>query len=323
MLASIALALPSASHAAIAKPPAVSTGGVSHVRGTSGLLQGTVNPHGLETTYFFQYGPTIAYGSQTPAANAGKGIVPLRVGQTVNLLLTGYHYRLVATNGAGTKFGRDRLFSASSSTHLKFTMASTKEQPATPYGGTFVLRGTLAGVGSALHPIVVQSSPFPFLTPFTNLGAPLITNAAGAFAFPASGLKQSTQFRVMTRDARPVIGSIVTARVSVKVTLKVRSAGRKGLVRLYGTVTPAKVGATVLFQVQKAVRPYGKSESEVRWATQSSTVVKRGTRTVSRFSSVVKVKRGGRYRAYVRLRSGGLVSGWSPSVILHAAPTGK
>ncbi|HEX8714650.1 MAG TPA: hypothetical protein VF706_03695, partial [Solirubrobacteraceae bacterium] len=122
-------------------------------------------------------------------------------------------------------------------------------------------------------------------------------------------------------DARPLLGPIVTARVAVRVTLRVRTSSRKGLVRLYGTVTPAKVGATVLFQLEKAVRPHGKSEKETRFATQGSSLVRRGTRTTARFSQVLTIHKGGHYRAYVVLRSGALVSGASPTVTLHAAPT--
>ena len=44
-------------------PPHVITGTVSHVRTSSAVLDGVVQPHGLSTTYYFQYGPTVAYGS--------------------------------------------------------------------------------------------------------------------------------------------------------------------------------------------------------------------------------------------------------------------
>jgi hypothetical protein len=299
--------------------PRVTTGGVGHVHGTSGELLGTVNPRGLETTYFFQYGPTTAYGAQTPPANVGKGILTVKVGQTVAALPSGDHYRIVASNSAGTSPGRDRTYTSKKS-KLKFVMASTKEEAPTPYGGTYLLRGTLSGTGGALHPVAAESSPFPFLTAFAAFGVPLTTNSTGAFIVEAKDLTQSTQFRVMTRDARPLLGPIVTAHVAVKVSLKVRSSSHKGLVRLYGTVTPAKVGAQVLFQLEKPARPHGKSEKEVRFATQDSTVSKRGTRTVSRFSKVVTIRSGGRYRAYVVLHTGALVSGASTSLTLHAAP---
>jgi hypothetical protein len=48
-------------------PPAVATGR-THVQGASVTLLGSVNPRGAVTTYFFQYGATVAYGKQTTPA---------------------------------------------------------------------------------------------------------------------------------------------------------------------------------------------------------------------------------------------------------------
>src|SRR5438477_5391605 len=106
--------------AATSTAPAVLTGGASHVHGTSALLSGSVNPRGLETTYFFEYGPTTAYGLHTATGNAGKGTVPIKVGLTATTLRTGYHYRLVATNKTGTTRGKDRVFAAKTTTALRF-----------------------------------------------------------------------------------------------------------------------------------------------------------------------------------------------------------
>jgi hypothetical protein len=107
-------------------------------------------------------------------------------------------------------------------------------------------------------------------------------------------------------------------QVAVRVSFSVRSSGRAGLVRLFGTVTPAVPGARVLFQLLKAVRP-GKNEEPTRYVTQFSTSVKHGGRTFSRFSMVVKVRRGGRYRVFVKVHSPGpLASGVSTrTIVLH------
>jgi hypothetical protein len=300
-------------------PPRATTGGVSGVRGTSATLQGTVNPEGLATTYYFAYGPTAAYGSTTPATGVGSGTSTVQVSQTVANFPVGDHYRIYATNAKGTKPGRDRTYTSKKS-KLKFVMADTKELAPTPYGGTFILRGTLTGSGGALQPVFLQSSAYPFLTAFTDAGTSLSTDAAGAFAIPVKGLTQSTQLRVRTNAARPLTSPIVTAQVSPKVTLHVRTSSHRGLVRLYGTVTPAEVGASLLFQVEEPSRPRGKSEREVRYATQATSVVKRAARSFSRYSQVVTVRKGGRYRAFVVIHSGALVSGASSSVTLHADP---
>lgn len=320
ILACSALALPAATQAAVAaKPgaPGVSTGAVTHVRGTAATLVGTVNPRLFATTYEFQYGPTVAYGKQTTAAALPAGAVKVKVGQAVTAFLPGYHYRLVATNQAGTKFGKDRTFTLKSS-RSKFALP--KSTTPTVFGGAFVLSGTLSGAGNAGRKVVLQSSPYPYLTPFATIGAPVITDAAGRFVLRVASLSASTQFRVSTLDPRPLYSPILTQKVAPRVILKVRSTGHVGLVRLYGTVTPAVVGSRLSIQLRKPVRPGGKSEQTTKFSTQFSTVVKRGTKTTARFSTIVSIRHTGRYRAYVQVNKGALVSGSSASVVLHAAP---
>ena len=92
--------------------PNVSTGGVSNVSYSAAILNGSVDPHGQETNYVFQYGATRSYGSQTPLAPAGNGPKTTKVSQSVSGLqpLTTYHYRIVGSSPAGTTKGNDRTF---------------------------------------------------------------------------------------------------------------------------------------------------------------------------------------------------------------------
>src|SRR2546427_3015135 len=62
-----ALAAPSAA-AAVSKP-GVATGKARSVSYGSAVLTGTVTPNGSNTSYYFQYGPTRAYGSQSAIAD--------------------------------------------------------------------------------------------------------------------------------------------------------------------------------------------------------------------------------------------------------------
>lgn len=77
-------------------------------------LSATIYPYGFDTTYHFEYGPTISYGTNIPMpeADAGAGSYSVPDSQTVTGLQpsTTYHYRLVATNSAGTREGSDRSF---------------------------------------------------------------------------------------------------------------------------------------------------------------------------------------------------------------------
>lgn len=348
VLTSLALLLPFVSQAATSTnttpaPPRVSTGGVTHVSGTTGTLQGAINPRTLSTSYYFQYGATVTYGQQTPTLTLTGGTTLVKVSQVVTGLAPGDHYRLVATNEKGTRFGHDRTFSLESSKKTAFELPKTYK--ATPLGGTFLLSGTLTGTAGANRQIVLQATPYPYTTAYTDVGVPIVTTSTGHFTFVVAHLTTSTKFRIATVGTKPIYSLIVPAQASVRVALKVRASTiSKGLVRLYGTVTPAEVGAHVYFEFEKApkseegpqtsekparlenpAKGKGKSEHEEEkgptFLTKFSTVVKAGTRSLSRFSAIVSVRTAGHYRAFVQVRPGPLVSGHSSTVLLHAAPS--
>jgi len=299
------------------KPVAV-TGAISHIRGTSAELDGTVLPGTQTVSYYFQYGPTAAYGSQTTPGSLPPGGTRVKVGQTVTGLLPGFHYRLVATSLAGSSDGRDKTYTTKS---LKVRFTVVKPTEPSIFGGVVTISGNLSGPGNVGRRIELQASHYPYLEPFAVTGAPIVTNAAGAFIFRVSPLATSAQFRVATLDPRPIYSPLVNEQVAVHVTLKVRTSSHKGLVRLYGTVSPAEVGTRVYFQLSKPTRPGGKSEKTTRFSTQFATVVKRATTSMSRFSMIVSVRQRGRYRAYVEIKKGPLVSGGSSTVTLSAGPS--
>lgn len=95
--------------------PEVITGRATDISETSAVLNGTVNPAGLQTTYHFEYGTTAAYGTRIPAgldATAGKGLEPRSFNRTITGLQPGtiYHYRIVAENAIGVTEGPDETF---------------------------------------------------------------------------------------------------------------------------------------------------------------------------------------------------------------------
>jgi hypothetical protein len=98
-------------------PPAVATGSATVITATGATLNGTVNPHGATTTAYFQWGTTASYGSSTAPQNVGSGTSASGVSAILTGLspITTYHYRIVATNSAGTTYGSDMTFTTSSS----------------------------------------------------------------------------------------------------------------------------------------------------------------------------------------------------------------
>lgn len=77
----------------------------------SARVTGTVNPRGLTTTWWFEYGRTQGYGFRTIAASRA-GSADVRVGVRLTGLSPGvrWHYRVVAQSAAGTSLGADASF---------------------------------------------------------------------------------------------------------------------------------------------------------------------------------------------------------------------
>jgi hypothetical protein len=94
--------------------PAVATGASEGVGVGSATLTGTVDPHGWDTTYLFQYGTSTTYGSSWPSIEVDMGALegaqPVVVSVPNLLPDTTYHYRLIATSGGGTSYGPDVTF---------------------------------------------------------------------------------------------------------------------------------------------------------------------------------------------------------------------
>jgi sugar lactone lactonase YvrE len=89
--------------------PDVVTGPPSGETATTATVSGTVDPLGIATDYFFEYGLTSSYGSSTAVESAGDGTGPAPADAELTDLQPNqtYHYRLVATNVSGPNQGED------------------------------------------------------------------------------------------------------------------------------------------------------------------------------------------------------------------------
>ena len=98
-------------------PPVVITSPATLIASFSATLNGSLDPHGLTTTVHFQYGTTISYGLTTaPQSQAGSTYRNISANISGLLASTTYHFRIVATNSAGTRYGADRVFTTLSPT---------------------------------------------------------------------------------------------------------------------------------------------------------------------------------------------------------------
>jgi outer membrane protein assembly factor BamB len=102
-------------------PPVVITNPATLVASFSAALNGLVDPHGLSTSVYFQYGPTTSYGSTTPAqTKSGNTYQSVSANATGLAASTTYHFRIVATNSSGTRYGSDATFTTLSATGAPF-----------------------------------------------------------------------------------------------------------------------------------------------------------------------------------------------------------
>ena len=98
-------------------PPVVTTNPATLVASFSAMLNGSLDPHGLTTNVYFQYCTTTSYGlTTTPQSHTGNTY--LNISANISGLLAShvYHFRIVATNSAGTTYGSDRTFTSLSAT---------------------------------------------------------------------------------------------------------------------------------------------------------------------------------------------------------------
>lgn len=95
--------------------PIVTTHEATEIGTHAATLNGMVNPGGLYTMYYFEYGESSKYGIKKSQVSAGNG----SESKTVSLSLPNsftpgkrYHYRIVASNNIGLSYGEDKTFTS-------------------------------------------------------------------------------------------------------------------------------------------------------------------------------------------------------------------
>jgi hypothetical protein len=98
-------------------PPVVATGAATNVASFSASLNGSVYPHGLSTTVYFQYGTNTSYAFATaPQTKTGNTYQSVSANISGLSASTTYHFRIVTSNSAGIRYGSDKTFTTLSPT---------------------------------------------------------------------------------------------------------------------------------------------------------------------------------------------------------------
>ena len=207
-----ALALPATALAAPTAPTAT-TGAASSVTQTSATLSATVDPNGGPTTVHFEYGTSTSYGL-TSATKTVDGADPVTVDIPVGGLTssTTYHYRVVATNAAGTARGGDRSFR---------TAAPPSPPGATTGGVRAVTAGSATLTGSVDPNGAATTYHFEYGTT-SSLGSRTPDHNAGAGQDPVN-------------VSAAVSGLAANDRISYRVVATSASGTRRGAIRSFTT----------------------------------------------------------------------------------------
>lgn len=126
-----------------ANTPLIATLAATSVTGISATLNGTVNPNGFATDYYFAWGTTTSYGNVTSTVSAGSGATDIPVNAGIAGLIPGttYHYRIVASNSEGTSNGSDITFIGGQATVTTSAVTAITATTATG-GGNLTTEGS-------------------------------------------------------------------------------------------------------------------------------------------------------------------------------------
>jgi hypothetical protein len=248
-----------------AQGPTVITGSASSITANSATLNGSVNPNGLATTYYFQYGTSTAYGQTvTPSLNsAGSGTTALNVYSPTVLNLvpnTTYHFRLVASSSAGTTPGGDQYFTTPSggSPASAANSSLTAAPPSAPADGTSQITATVTLRDGNNNPVAGKSVQFYALE--INSGG---TPVAGSLQFHGS---------VNPTDVNGQATAAITANTPGTVTITVKDTTDNISVSQPATVTFSPT-------LQTPVPPNADLQSAIQSLYQVSAKILNGTPT--------------------------------------------
>jgi hypothetical protein len=204
-------------------PPVATTNAAISVSTDSATLNGMVNPNGAATTVTFEYGTTTGYGS---TATASQSPISGTTSQAVSKGLTGlspgitYHYRVKATNPAGTTHGSDMTFTTILATAP--TVTTTGVSSITPNsastGGNVTSNGgaavTARGVcwSTWANPTISDSKTSDgtgtgtFTSAITGL-SPGQTYHVRAYATNSAGTSYGTDLTLTTQTTTPTVST--------------------------------------------------------------------------------------------------------------------
>jgi hypothetical protein len=204
--------------------PATFTGGADNVTQTGAGLNATLDAGGGETSYRFEYGATASYRLTTTAGTIPASTGPVTVRQVITGLTGGTmdHYRVVATNSAGTSYGADATFTTVAAARVP-SVATHDASAITKDTATLEARINPQGLSTTYAFDWGTTTAYGTTTPAASAGQ---GNSTADFATAIGGLQPYTtyHFRVIatnaTGTARGRDHSFTTARALTGISVR-------------------------------------------------------------------------------------------------------
>jgi hypothetical protein len=211
---------PTVAGTAAATPPLAASAAPTGVTSDSATFNGTVNPQGKSTTYYFQYGATTAYGLQTVPGNAGAGTAAVSVDRHVTGLMptTTYHYRLVSTSAGGTGHGDDETFTTPAAPIVTSTVSLMGRLG-------FVSPGQVIGVEVGCFGPSACSGSFNVTVSGQTIGTGKFTESANTGGFQNIKLNSTGQSDMRANG----VGHLLVTNVAITTTAGQTISGRLSL----------------------------------------------------------------------------------------------
>jgi phosphodiesterase/alkaline phosphatase D-like protein len=235
-------------------PPTATTNAASNVTSNSATLNGTVNPNGLATTVYFQWGTSTSYGNTTPSQSIGSGTSNVNVSANLSGLSpnTTYHYRVVAYNSAGTRYG----------SNVSFTTTSTGGPPTATTNAASNVTSNSATLNGTVNPNGLATTVYFQWGTSTSYGNTTPSQSIGSgtsnvnVSANLSGLSPNTtyHYRVVaynsagTRYGSNVSFTTTSTGGPPTATTNAASNVTSNSATLNGTVNPNGLATTVYFQ---------------------------------------------------------------------------
>jgi hypothetical protein len=245
--------------------PAATTGAADNIDRDVATLHGSVNPQGLATQFWFEYGRRASLGQRTSARDAGSGLTTVDVQQQIGSLRDGttYRYRIVARNTLGTTEGAIRTFKTKSKPKPPPDPVAVTDQPSQIAQTTAQFNGRLNSrdAAASYHFEYGPTTAYGASTPATAIGASTATQTVSA---PANMLQPATTYHVrlvLQIGARVVRGSdrrFTTAKIPNGLLIQANrtTTWMGSTIDVFGVLAGTGNAATAI-SVQADPYPYG------------------------------------------------------------------